>query len=169
MVRDLGAAGVDGDAAGEAWSVVQWASFYVGWSNLIGGLLGFVAPLVFFNADQMVNLHPGKLVGLTSINMPHGLLHSALGVLGILAAYRSHGAALAATVLSAVLWGGLLAAYLILAGGGDEVVTICGMAVDNGATVVHLFWAGIALLLLAHPLFRDGGRVVTFFNQQLKD
>jgi hypothetical protein len=151
---------VEANVAAPSWTVVQWVTFYVGWSNLIGGLLGFIGPLVFGSGDHMVNIHTGKLLGITSINGPHALLHAAMGLWGILAARASHRAALANIVATVLLWGALTVSYLLLADKDAPQLFILGMPVDNGATVVHLIWAGLALILLAQPLFRRGGKVV---------
>ncbi len=129
-------------------------------STLIGGLLGFVGPLVFGNGDHLVNIHAGKLLGISSINGPHALLHVAMGLWGILAARASHRAALANIVATVLLWGALTVSYLLLADKNAPQLFILGMPVDNGATVVHLIWAGLAIILLAQPLFRRGGKVV---------
>ena len=150
----------EADVAVPSWTVVQWVTYYVGWSNLIGGLLGFVGPLVFGNGDHLVNIHAGKLLGISSINGPHALLHVAMGLWGILAARASHRAALANIVATVLLWGTLTVSYLLLADKGAPQLFILGISVDNGATVVHLIWAGLAIILLAQPLFRRGGKVV---------
>jgi hypothetical protein len=49
------------------------------------------------------------------------------------------------------------------------VAVIRGMAVDNGAAVVHLFRADVAPPRPTRRLVRRGGRVVALLNRELMD
>ena len=155
----LGPERTQAGAVASGWTVLQYAAFYLGLTNLIAGSLGLLAPLVLGNEDQIVNINPGKFLGISGINLPHGLIHAGLGLAGVLAS-RAHRLSLRYMEASALAWALLTVMYLVAhQGGGEDNHMVMGLAIDNGATTVHIVWTGLTLLLAAHPVFRRGGAI----------
>lgn len=66
-------------------TAVQKGAEYFGWTNLAIGALGLFGPTVTGNDDGLINVRPGKLLGITAINWSHALLHAGWGVYGLVA------------------------------------------------------------------------------------
>lgn len=67
------------DAPAREPTAAQRSAEYFGWTDLAIGVLGFFGPAVTGNGDGLINVRPGKLLGITAINWAHALLHASWG------------------------------------------------------------------------------------------
>lgn len=113
-------------------------------ANLAVGLLGFVGAAVTGNDDRIINIRPGKLLGLAATNWLHSLLHLGTGA-AILAASRSERASLRAMQATALGFGAMAAMGINTTRGRDGTFMMMGMVIDNAGNLVHLAWTSIGL------------------------
>ncbi len=119
------------------------------------GLAGLAGPAVTGNQDGLVNVHPGKLAGVVSVNWAHALPHLWFG-LRSRRARRSAGRARLHLLGSVAVFGGLAAAAWprVQDRPADEPVQVGPVTMDRRGVYVQAAFAGLAALALLRSLRR---------------
>lgn len=129
---------------------VQAAAEYFGWTNLVIGALGLFGPTVTDNDDGLINIHPGKLLGITAINWAHALLHAGWGVYGLMAR-DSREDSVRYMQATAGVFGLVTAMGSNTVRGRDGTYMVMGMAVDQIGNYVHTGWTVFGLAYTLDP------------------
>jgi hypothetical protein len=137
----------------------QNAAEYFGWTKLAIGALGLFRPTVTDNADGLINIYPGKLLGITAINWAHALLHAGWGVYG-LTARGSHEQSVRYMQATAGVFGVLMAMGYNKVRGRDGTYMVMGMAIDQIGNYIHTAWTGIGLAYSLDPHLGEAGRAL---------
>lgn len=119
------------------------------------GLASLAGPAVTGNQDGLVNVHPGKLAGVVSVNWAHALPHLWFG-LRSRRARRSPGRARLHLLGSMAVFGGLAAAAWprVQNRPADAPVQVGPVTIDRRGVYVHAAFVGLAALALLRSLRR---------------
>lgn len=130
-----------------ALTPIQRATAWLGNLNTLVGVLGFIGPAVTGNDDRFINIRPGKLLGLATVNWLHSLMHLLFGLYGRQARHSVRQSRIHMYV-AAVGFGMMSCMALRKLRGRSGYVMLHGMAIDRAGTGVHLAWTSIALAAL---------------------
>lgn len=127
----------------------------VGRLHTLVGLASFAGPAVTGNQDRLLNVHPGKLAGVASVNWAHGLLHLWFG-LRSRRARRSRGRARLHLLGAMAVFGGVAAAAWprVQNRPADAPVQVGPITIDRRGVYVHAALVGLAALALLRSLRR---------------
>ena len=126
---------------------IQRTTTWLGNLNTLVGVLGFFGPAVTGNDDCIINIRPGKLLGLATVNWLHSLMHLPFGLYGRQARHSTRQSRIHMYV-TATGFGMMSCMALRKLRGRSGYVMLHGMAIDRAGTGVHLAWTGIALAAL---------------------